>query len=73
MRFSSGVLLALATSVMGQRFTNSSVPATGTATETTTSLEPSASAGAPQPVDLGNAELGPGASFVTLPDGSIAV
>jgi len=56
---------------MGQRFTNSSVPATGSAT--TTSLEPSASAGAPQPVDLGSAELGPGASFVTLPDGSIAI
>lgn len=71
MRFSSGVLLALASSVMGQRFTNSSVPATGSAT--TTSLEPSASAGAPQPVDLGNAELGPGASFVTLPDGSVAM
>lgn len=71
MRFSSGVLLALASSVMGQRFTNSSVPATGSAT--TTSLEPSASAGAPQPVDLGNAELGPGASFVTLPDGSVAI
>ncbi|KAH7252680.1 hypothetical protein BKA59DRAFT_417722 [Fusarium tricinctum] len=71
MRFTSGVLLALATSVMGQRFTNSSAPATGSAT--TTSLEPSASAGAPQPVDLGDAELGPGASLVTNPDGSTAV
>jgi hypothetical protein len=55
---------------MGQRFTNSSIPATGTAT---TSLEPSASAGPAEPVDLGDAELGPGASFFTNPDGSVAM
>ncbi|KAM0270083.1 hypothetical protein ACHAPA_003598 [Fusarium lateritium] len=73
MRFTSGLLLALATSVMGQRFTNSSVPATETATGTSTSLEPTASAGAPKSVDLSNAELGPGASFFTNADGSISI
>lgn len=72
MRFSTGLLLAAASSVMGQRFTNSSIPATETAT-TTSEAAPTGSAGAAQPVDLGGASLGPGASFVTRPDGSIAM
>ncbi|OBS17690.1 hypothetical protein FPOA_09423 [Fusarium poae] len=77
MRFTPGLLLALASSVTAQRFTNSSIPATGSATEsatgTTTELAPTSSAGPPQPVDLGNAVLGPGASFATFPDGSVAI
>ncbi|KAG4268014.1 hypothetical protein FPRO04_04430 [Fusarium proliferatum] len=72
MRFSTGLLLAAASSVMGQRFTNSSIPATESAT-TTSDVAPTGSAEAAQPVDLGGANLGPGASFVTRPDGSIAI
>src|SRR6478752_5679774 len=62
MRFSTGLLLAAASSVMGQRFTNSSIPATESAT-TTSEVAPTGSAEAAQPVDLGGATLGPGASF----------
>ncbi|KAF5529995.1 hypothetical protein FMEXI_13811, partial [Fusarium mexicanum] len=72
MRFSTGLLVALASSVMGQRFTNSSIPATESAT-TTTDAAPTGSAVAAKPVDLGSANLGPGASFVTRADGTIAV
>lgn len=72
MRFSTGLLLAAASSVMGQRFTNSSMPATESAT-TTTGAAPTGSAVAAKPVDLGSAKLGPGASFVTRADGTIAV
>ncbi|KAH6977893.1 hypothetical protein EDB82DRAFT_447028 [Fusarium venenatum] len=77
MRFTPGLLLALASSVTAQRFTNSSIPATGSATEsatgTTTELAPTSSAGPPQPVDLSSATLGPGASFSSFPDGSLAI
>ncbi|KAL6925335.1 hypothetical protein FSST1_002609 [Fusarium sambucinum] len=77
MRFTPGLLLALASSVTAQRFTNSSIPATGSATEsatgTSTDLAPTSSAGPPEPVDLNGATLGPGASFVNFPDGSIAI
>ncbi|ENH69833.1 hypothetical protein FOC1_g10009336 [Fusarium oxysporum f. sp. cubense race 1] len=72
MRFSTGLLLAAASSVMGQRFTNSSIPATESAT-TTSEVAPTGSAEAAQPVDLGGATLGPGASFITRPDGTIAI
>jgi hypothetical protein len=72
MRFSTGLLLAAASSVMGQRFTNSSIPATESAT-TTTDAAPTGSAAAAQPVDLGSAELGPNSQFITRPDGSIAM
>ncbi|RGP76008.1 hypothetical protein FSPOR_402 [Fusarium sporotrichioides] len=72
MRFTPGLLLALASSISAQRFTNSSVPATESATTTGTAL-PTESAGAPQPVDLSSAKLGEGCSFVTGPDGSVAI
>ncbi|RBR08912.1 uncharacterized protein FIESC28_10092 [Fusarium coffeatum] len=74
MRFTPGLLLALASSVAAQRFTNSSTPVTelSTATGTETAI-PSSSAGPPAPVDLADADLGPGASLTTLPDGSVAV
>ncbi|KAM0299337.1 hypothetical protein ACHAPM_007378 [Fusarium culmorum] len=77
MRFAPGLLLALASSATAQRFTNSSIPATGSATEpatgTTTSLSPTDTEVPDQPLDLGSATLGPGASFVNRPDGSIAI
>ncbi|QPC74457.1 hypothetical protein HYE68_005209 [Fusarium pseudograminearum] len=77
MRFAPGLLLALASSATAQRFTNSSIPATGSATEpatgTTTSLSPTDTQVPDQPLDLGSANLGPGASFVNRPDGTIAI
>ncbi|KAM0541071.1 hypothetical protein ACHAPJ_013396 [Fusarium lateritium] len=72
MRFTYGLLGALASSAMGQRFTNTST----SAVTTTSDAEPSSTssaAGGPKPVDLGSAVLGPGASFVNLPGGGIAV
>ncbi|KPA46045.1 hypothetical protein FLAG1_01136 [Fusarium langsethiae] len=72
MRFTPGLLLALASSISAQRFTNSSVPATESATTTGTAL-PTESAGAPEPIDLGNAQLGAGCGFVDGPDGSKAI
>jgi hypothetical protein len=72
MRFTPGLLLALASSISAQRFTNSSVPATESATTTGTAL-PTESAGAPKPVDLGDAQLGAGCAFVDGPDGSKAI
>ncbi|WXC61850.1 hypothetical protein SNK03_007723 [Fusarium graminearum] len=77
MRFAPGLLLALASSATAQRFTNSSIPATGSATEpatgTTSSLSPTDTQVPDQPLDLGSANLGPGASFVNRPDGTIAI
>lgn len=73
MRFTPGLLLALASSVTAQRFTNSSMPATESATATTSGVAPTGTAAGAQSVSLSGANLGPGASFVTRPDGSTAV
>ncbi|RSL88508.1 hypothetical protein CDV31_016037, partial [Fusarium ambrosium] len=74
MRFSLALLgAALAPSALAQGvlFTNTSTVAT---TTQQTSANPSAS-GAPvsEPVDLGSAQLGPGASFTTGPNGGVAI
>ncbi|RSL39099.1 hypothetical protein CEP54_016370, partial [Fusarium duplospermum] len=74
MRFSLALLgAALAPSALAQgvRFTNTSTVAT---TTEQTSANPSASdAPVSEPVDLGSAQLGPGASFATGPDGTVAI
>ncbi|KAF9767140.1 hypothetical protein IL306_000340 [Fusarium sp. DS 682] len=85
MRLTSLLLVACASSAFGQfkRFTNTSIPTveptasfsvpssldttTGEATTTSSSLPP------PQPVSLGTAQLGRGASYTTALDGSAAV
>lgn len=74
MRFSLALLGALAPSVLAQgvRFTNTSTPAI-TTTEATSSSPTSTDAPVSEPVDLGSASLGPGASFVTGPNGGVAM
>ncbi|KAL2210540.1 hypothetical protein CC79DRAFT_515192 [Sarocladium strictum] len=81
MRFTAGLLVALASSAMGQlnsTTTRASSDLTtttigGGATTTSSGAGASSSAGPPVGVDLGDAILGPGASFVTLDDGSTAI
>ncbi|KAF5019536.1 hypothetical protein F66182_8451 [Fusarium sp. NRRL 66182] len=70
MRFTHALLGALASSAMGQRFTNTSIPAT---TETSAIPTETEATGPPVAVELGSAILGPGASRVTLPNGRIAI
>ncbi|KAJ4268974.1 hypothetical protein NW762_003045 [Fusarium torreyae] len=72
MRFTYGLLGALASSAMGQRFTNTSTSAVTTTSEAPTSTT-SGPVGPPQPVDISSAVLGPFASFVNLPGGGRAV
>merc|ERR1712169_38700 len=86
MRFTSGLFVALATAsaslVMAQgnstSFSSTSLSTTTISTDdgttpTSSGTGPSDTAGPPVSVDLGDANLGPGASFITLSDGSIAI
>ncbi|KAF5532873.1 hypothetical protein FNAPI_12829 [Fusarium napiforme] len=82
MRLSSGLLVAVASGAFAQRFTNSSTAALESSTtlptkiDTTTDAAPSSttSPAASQSVDLRKeAQLGPGTSFVTGPNGETAV
>ncbi|KAH7273147.1 hypothetical protein B0J15DRAFT_573988 [Fusarium solani] len=75
MRFSLALLGALAAPgalAQGVRFTNTSTPAF-TTTEPTSANPTSTDAPVSEPVDLGSASLGPGASFVTGPNGGVAI
>ncbi|KAF4957779.1 hypothetical protein FSARC_11188 [Fusarium sarcochroum] len=72
MRFTYGLLGALASSAMGQRFTNTSTSAVTTTSEAPTSTS-SGVIGPPEPVDLSSAILGPFAEFINLPGGGIAI
>lgn len=74
MRFSLALLGAIAPSALAQgvRFTNTSTPAI-TTTEATSSGPTASGAPVSEPVDLGSASLGPGATFVTGPNGGVAM
>lgn len=75
MRFSLALLGAIAAPgalAQGLRFTNTSTPAI-TTTEATSANPTETDAPVAEPVDLGSAQLGPGATFVTGPGGTVAV